>query len=461
MRILILPLLGMGNYTRDSNFRVFTDIIKFMGDKPIHWYFVVPDLNIEEKYKRKNVTYIPVDMKLDLKNFYGQVGRIPDEVYNMFSRRNPKYPIDAIFTSRTSACATLPLVLGDKRLDTDIPIHIFEPLARINNYRGNDSRKAIVFGYANGRTWFLNEDEKEKSMNEVAKYLSPSLYRETRKRSYVQGLPINIDRLDKVCNNKKYQKFTIFWGARVSGEKNPQEMAIAIEKMRSSGRDFNFIMTTPHTTSMMVGRVLKKAKGAIERVCQGCDIDIFFEKVSKSHMFICTSKVEGFPTGFMEQLYITNGMGIFPARDWAIKLLPKEFPFMYKGEAEMHTLIRWIFNNYEEALTKVGWVRGWIKENYAGEVIANKFYEKLNETIETKVAVYKGFSKLVDGVLVELGTEFNWMGLMKCIERVSNSWDTKTVARLGLNTKYDIHKYILSKGYVDDTNMEYPTYHKK
>ncbi len=114
MRIAILPLFGMSRFTSDSNYRVYADIIKFTekcGIKDVHFYYMVPSQkNKEEKDKVEfeklpNTTFVEVDMELN--DFYSEMAKIPEEMYRLFSRKAGKYPIDAIFTSRTIAAGNI------------------------------------------------------------------------------------------------------------------------------------------------------------------------------------------------------------------------------------------------------------------------------------------------------------------------------------------------------------------
>jgi len=356
LRIAILPLFGMPNYTHDSNFRVYMDIIKTANrlKLPIHFYYCLPEIT-DSLEKLPNVTYVPVDM--ELRDFYGEMGRVPKEMHSLFSRKGGKYIIDAVFTSRTMAIDALSSTLADNRRDEIMPVHLFDPLVRVDSTTNKDIRKAMAFGYSKSHNWFLNENEMNKALLECRNWLSPTLYLEAKERSYVRGLPLAIKEIDEIVSKTpKHSKFRAFWGARMSAEKNPQLTAEFMEKLNSSGRDVDLVMTTQAMSPKLVKAVKENLKGSVTEIQTGCARPVFLELVASFHMFLCSSRVEGFPVGFMEQLYAI-GIGIFPNNDWVKKLLPKDYPFIYKNNTEAHTMIRYIFENYDKAYEEAKWIK--------------------------------------------------------------------------------------------------------
>ena len=181
---------------------------------------------------------------MNLGDFYGEMARTPDEMYRMFSRKAGKYPIDAVLTSRTMAVDNIASCLSDNRRRYTMPVHNFEPLVSTDRVTSEGLKKAMVNGYVTGYTWFLNQDEKDKANKQVRKFVSPATFLKADEKNYVRGLPMNIEELDRYCDLPKNDKFSLFWGARMSSEKYPEMTAELMEKFFSFGRDVELRMTT-------------------------------------------------------------------------------------------------------------------------------------------------------------------------------------------------------------------------
>lgn len=469
LRIAILPLFGMPTYQKDSNFRVYLDIAIFAEKLglPIFFYFCVPKIT-PDLPELKNVKFVEVNMELN--DFYGDMGRVPKEMYYLFSRKCGVYPIDVIFTSRTMAIDTLSCSLNDHRRCVSIPIHLFDPLVRVDSTKNKSQIMSMCYGYSKAYNWFLNNDEMTKALSECRKYLSPSNFLATQERSYVNGLPLSIEELDKVLSEtKKNDKFTLFWGARMSSEKNPQETAEIMEKFFSFGRDVDLIMTTQQSSPKLMARVMNTGKGAIKEVKRGCPRDEFLKLVSSAHMFLCTSRVEGFPVGFMEQLYLTP-VAIFPAKKWVTKLLPKEYPFIYNNISEAHTFVRYIQENYDKAYNDCKFIRNWLRDNYSADSIVRSCYDKMIKSVEKcenkefnkKNQIYRdlgnNFKVFIKNAIKEFGDEFTYKELIDYIELNADTWKSKRIKCFGSPNVYELHKYVLDNNYYDIADSEYPHY---
>ena len=73
LRVAIVPLLGMGNFRKDSNWREWHDIIQATNEidnVDVHWYMFVPKLESNDYEPIDNTTLIPVP--IDVGNYYPQ-----------------------------------------------------------------------------------------------------------------------------------------------------------------------------------------------------------------------------------------------------------------------------------------------------------------------------------------------------------------------------------------------------
>lgn len=462
MRIAILPLFGMPNFRKDSNWREWVDLIHATDelDLGVHWYFLVP--KIEGDYEDlPNTTLIPIQM--EMRDFYHQQARIPNEMYELFAYKIGQYPIDAIATSRPSAISAMKAQMSDNRRKYSVPIHLLEPLVRVETVQNEDLIKAMSYGYSQAHNWFLNKDEQRKAFEKARRYLSPSAFIELKEKSYVQGLPLKTDEMDEIVNNtEKREKFTLFWGARMSREKNPKMTAEIMEKFFSGGRDCDLIMTTQQVNPKLRKSVMDTAKGAVEEIKTDCPRSEFLSNVASSHMFLCTSDVEGFPTGFLEQLYVLQ-VGLFPDKQWVRDVLPEDYPYIYKNRKEAHTIVRWVHENYDEAVERVSWIRDWIRENYDHHVVADQFIKLIEETRTEDDEIHGtlgSFRDILDDCMDHYGREFSYQEMLEYIQEEARSWRPHAVKYMGNPNCYEMHRYILANGYKDNHKYEYPHYER-
>ncbi len=461
MRVLIVPLISMSDAVKDSNFRVYEDLMQHAPDD-IWWYMAVPDRipdeSIELAQKRNpKTTFVKVDW---IDDFWTEQSYIPRDLLKTFMQRGGKYPIDVVVTSKTPAVNTMASMLGDFRRSNMLPIHIFEPLVRVEQTKYEPFRWAMASAYGYADTWFLNHSEKEMADEANRIYMSPSRYLESRKKGYVDGLGVDTKAIDKVIKGveKADDKFQVIWGGRITAEKDPDKFIELMDKFYSFGRDVRHIVTS-HQISPK--QAFKMKGGFIEELALNCPRDEFWTKVAKSHMFLCTSKVEGFPVGFWEQLYIAE-VGIFPNNDWVKKSLPPEYPFIYNGMSEAHAMIRWIEENYDEAREKVKWIRQYIRERYDSALIGERFAKRLKDSTDdaSKVTRLGGIGELIETTIGDK-TEIHWEELISGIRKLSKNYDPRRISKLGQPSIYDLHQYMKSLGFVDTCEADKPTYRRK
>jgi hypothetical protein len=449
----------MSDAVKDSNFRVFEDLMQHAPDD-IWWYMVVPDRmpdeSIEAAQKRNpKTTFVKADWVDD---FWTEQCYVPRELLRNFMQRGGKYPIDAVVTSKTPAVATMAAMLGDFRRTDMLPFHIFEPLVRLEQTKYEPFHWAMTSAYGHAQTWFLNHREREIAQEYSRGFTSPKRYLKSRDDGYVDGLGIDTEAIDKAIAGKKPgDRFQVIWGGRITAEKNPDDFIELMDKFYSFGRDVKHIVTS-HQISPK--QAFKMKGGFIEELALNCPRDEFWGKVAESNMFLCTSKTEGFPVGFWEQLYIAE-VGIFPNNEWVKKSLPADYPYIYNGISEAHAMIRWISENYDEARAKVGWIRQFIRERYDSKLIGDRFANRLRDSIDKASPVTRlgGIGDLVKEV-VDGKDEIVWDDLTGGIRKLSRNYDPRRISKLGQPSIYDLHQYMKSLGYIDTCEADKPTYRR-
>jgi hypothetical protein len=449
MRFAILPLIGLGNPTQDSNFHVWSDFIKELAPQGHFFYMVVGNDNFPEL---PNTTYLTIDEPID---FFYRSCHAP-EIMQRFSIRHGDIIVDAVLTSRAGISHYLQATLSDFRTKNEMPVVVLEPLVRHDGVANPAVRRAMAYSTVNSMMWFLNADERKKAIENARTYASSSDTLSAIDNGIIEGLWVNTDYINEVTKNiTKNEKFTVLWAGRISPDKQPEKMVEIMEKFYSFGRDVRQIVTT-HQENPHLAKIVTNAS-SIEQVIFSCKRDEFLQKTATAHMFICTSKVEGFPTGFWEQLYVVQ-IGIFPDKPWVRASLPSNYPFIYKDMMEAHVLIRWIMDNYDEALKKVDWIREYIKETVDRGPVCNRMMDKII-TYATMTKIEPGVKMLEEtyqDTINLLPDRFTLAEYEKALEKTSKSYSAKRVPVLGYPSKHALYRFLKTK-LTDDCTQSTPT----
>ena len=466
MRFLVLPLIGLGDPTQDSNFHVWRDFINETHKRGHYFYMVVDESCRSDEFikagglpKLPNTSYVYVDEPID---FFFRTTHLPESLIYEFGERHGIQPIDGLLTSRAGISQYTQATMGDFRSNNQLPVLILEPLVRTYNVSSTSVRKQMCDGYGNSLNWFLNEDEKRIALKEMEQYQSASQIYKSLQNSVVEGLWVRTKQLLEVVESTpKNEKFSVFWGGRISPDKRPEKMVELMEKFYSFGRDVRQVVTT-HQENPHLGKLVTAAS-SIETLKFSCKREEFLATSASCHMFLCTSDVEGFPTGFWEQLYLIQ-VGIFPDKKWVRANLPDNYPFIYKSMTEAHTMTRWIQENYEQALYEVRWLREFIEKKLDIEVVTSKMIENFENYVQAQEVGKRPGATMVKqmhvDVLKELPDEFALPEYLKVLEKLSTSYSAKRIPVLGYPTRLTIHKVIVESGCVDLCNEYVPKYRK-
>lgn len=99
-------------------------------------------------------------------------------------------------------------------------------------------------------------------------------------------------------------------------------------------------------------------------------VDEYFDRLSKSHLFICGSKVESFGLVNFEMLY--SGMvGVFVHRPWMDYMIPKEYPYIVSSFKEAEKVLMWIVDNFEKARKEISFMRKIIDDRYSKKAVVD------------------------------------------------------------------------------------------
>jgi len=311
-----------------------------------------------------------------------------------------------------------------------------------------------AMSYCTCWTWLLSEEEKMRALDIIREYCSYSMMDEYLRKCYVNGTGVRTDLVDELTKGvKKEKKFTLFFGGRFSMEKDPGTMDKFMFNMYAFGRDINIFVTT----QTVGGNILRNyTKDNCYHVFKkGCSREDFLRACAASHVFVCTSLDESWPSGFWEQLYILQ-VGIFPDRKWVRANLPKEYPYIYRDQTHAQAMLREIYDNYDESLKKVSWIRKWIRDNVNWRDQSNKTLDWIENVVERPCyPIGPSIRELLYDCAKELGSTFKWFDFLKLVKVKADNFDPFRDAKYKFPNRYQVYRAML-KEYNDNCEEEDP-----
>jgi len=456
----MFPLVGLTNIEGDSDFIVYRDIVEkaYENRRKMFFYMILPDsLRLKCPYLPR-CEYIFVPMSSD---FVDEMYRSPNELIKYFSRREGTFLVDAIFTTRIGGSLVLQNQISDFRRDEPVPVVAIESMVRYfkrTNYINNVLKAA---GYCNVHTWFLSSEERLRALEIVRPYMSYSQIDRFLSNSFIQPTGVNIEVLDDYIKRyPKNDKFQLFWGARFAENKRPDFMLELMEKFFSYGRDVDIVLTTQHAEdSKNIIKFMKGKSSSVKKLIANCGRHDFFSNAASSKMFLCTSLDESYPAGFFELLYIIQ-LGIFPKVDWAMSTLPPNYPFVYSSKIEAHAMMRYIYENYDEALKKVSWVRDWLRENANWAKTCSVVLDKIESVKSDYMKLAKGTEDSISEICIneanKMRDTFSFNDYLLRIRKLFTGFNPQAKARLSFPTRYEIYRTLLDNGWEDTFETSSP-----
>lgn len=466
MRVLLLPIVQLSAVS-DSDYNVLKDIVlhsvKHSGK--FFFYLCLP--------KKRSMSATAEDLR-QWKTFLYDVGgsryvsffheqlMYPDLVHYLFNRQLGKFPVDAVITTRTGAVPSIRNAIDDWRRNVGIPVILWESLFRL--YRGGVSNehvlRAISYSLAD-LVVALNPREKQMILGLCRKFVSPSLLvgLHDRVKSFYRG--VNVDRLDQYVGGEKRATPTVFFGARFSEDKAPDKMIELLSKLHAVGTNFQALFTS-QSSEFVVSKYANAARFPLE-IHPSCRRSQFYKLLTEAHAFVCTSVKESFPVGFWEQLYVLR-VGVIPDASWSRDLFPRTWPFLYKSESDAVAMLRWILENYDEAMQRVSWVRPWIRRHCNAATRDDFVLDFLAERMP-KYRIGGSFGEMVDDLLASYLrrglSRVAWMQLMGDIQRNSRTFEFGQKSRAATPSFYDIYLHVLGGEWEDTCEFQYPIFEVK
>ena len=366
MRILLQPIIGSADLALDSTAVLWQDFIRccLKITEKLWFYVLLPKgyKNYDAFERLPHTTVIIEERKR--RRFFEEIDMFDmDTVYRLFNMRTGVYQIDAVITQKTGVALLLQKVLSDIRYASErdylkIPVLIVEDRAwsRSETHQFVDWQEFMLrsMSYASCRSVLWTNLEREEILDVASLYLSESALLRMRENSVVvpQGYPV--EEVDRIVEGvKKRDKFTLFWGGRMTGQKRVPFILEQYLKMFESGLDVDIIITTPSLPSpktlSLVERFCKRWKGL--KILFNVKRRDFLRLCASSHVWLSASLYEGFTVGHVE-MAATGVPGIVPRRPWSEEIFGSDYELMYNPRSfgEAATLLRWVYENYDEAV---------------------------------------------------------------------------------------------------------------
>lgn len=479
MRLLLLPMVWSGSMHSDADYLCYHDLIVHSAeqDRPVFFYLVLPHRyrhEAKELPRTKIFFYHSDRVRKRAKTFAHEVTWFPDMLHPLFNRRFGMYPVDGIIITRTSATLPLHALVSDNldlRHCANLFVILWEAMYRDYGKQSPDDMALRAAAYACAdKVLLLCPSEREKVDALARKFLSPSLQHQVDDRCVVQGIGVNTVSLDAVmARNQKRDRLTVFYGARYSEEKRTGFLLDVVSGLKSSGLDFDFLSTTGSSQDV-VSLYLKRFTHQVEMYAD-CQRDKYWDIMSQAHIFLCASRLESFPVGFWEQLY-TLQVGVIPDEPWARGIFPSRWPFWFDSKRELVQLLRWIIENYDEALQRVSWVRSWIKEHadvslnndYILDTCGDLFTKQVGEGITSKESSILG--QILDRIFMNVGDRISWANLLGSVEsnviffRANGDISPPSGGARYILSFFDVYLYALSHGFRDQCETPYPVFER-
>lgn len=474
MRILLVPHTGLRNIKGDSNYLLFIDLAKHFISKGNFVHMIMPEFAREKVERIKGLMYHFVPHE---HNFYTEYA-IHDarELVHMFSRKAGKYQIDGCILAKAMQVPFMRALLSDVLRCRDIECYIIEPGVYEEKVRGIIKGQMQLMltsmGYANSTSVFLSEKEKVIALKTASRWLSPALVKQMDKESLVLpvGVPCNmID--EKTKGIEKYDKFTLFFGARLNSVKQPHKIIEVFSDFYEYGRTDVQIKFTSNTqeTKFFAEALNKEAMKGRENLIDiyfGCPREEYLKIAKASHVAMCWSTEEGFPVGFWEQMYMGLPV-LFPNREWATRQLPKDYPWIYRDNKEAYAMISYIKDNYEKVSKDMEKMKDFIREKYNDKIIYGTIEKDLEEKLKRKYSYVmpRALGELAEraGELFD-GQPFSMAQLLMFMEELGYSFKRQQKYReqqAKFPSDYDIYRHMISHGYKDLCNKATPLFQKE
>lgn len=234
----------------------------------------------------------------------------------------------------------------------------------------------------------------------------------------------------------------------------------------SYGRDVGIVITAPKLENVSALPIVQSNK-AID-VTFECEQPEFLRKAAECHISLWMSKVEGLAVGLLQQMYI-GLICILPKLPWVKEILKDRYdsyPFLYKTPKQSEKVLRHVAENYEEAKSKVSWVRQWVKDTYDTRKCSRYVYEKIRDKLVLLKSPCRLWTKsnveLFLAVKEALPDKFTFQEAVDmCYSKSQQLYKHMRDPRRGKASRWSLWKWLKGPGgFIDNCKAEQPVFTK-
>lgn len=477
MRIMLQPVLGIGDVSRDSNGLTYLEIARHLSelyDKKCWFYLVVSrDVAGTDKFEELgNVTVLKERRRLE--QYFTEVDVVSVDVARWFAVSGGRFLIDVVLTSKTGGALMLKKMLSDFRLlreeigeNRGFPVVIYEDRAfgRSNTHNLRDAYEFMMraMSYASMPSFFMTPFEIEEALDASKEFVSPTVLKKIKENAVLLPNGVDVDEIDRLIEGvKKNERFTVFWGGRFAAQKKIGFIMDVFNRFYESGVDADMVLTSPHLVAglkIYESIVTKKKRNSRIRVIEGVPREDFIRMCAASHAWISGSLYEGFTMAHAEMAYV-GVPGIVPRRPWSEYMFGKDYPLMYDSNnlEQAVAMLRWVYENPKEA-EEIG---AKTRENIRSRFTIDRFIRGLASLLESEyrraVEEMRPFFggktfKTVETVADKMGDEFVFDDFVKEYEVWGKVRD-KTIK--SMPNRWHLYQMLKEIGYEDLYTASHP-----
>lgn len=466
MRVVILPVISFPRVWSESEWLMYEKMARTWVERnpDAFVYFVTPDTP-DKLPEHPRIRWI-VEKWYD--SFYDKVAMAGGTFLDLFNPRIGKYQVDAIVTSRTVASTQIARMLWDPRCGEDMMPLFTRELKAVDYGKAHQTLNDLEIvgrslGYVFSYPIFDTAVDMGVAKDAALRYIQPFYVKKTFDRAFVNPCGIGVRDIDEHTKDvKKHEKFTCFFGGRLNwGSKRAPITLGFMDRFFAFGRDVRVIASSPSGESMKTEAFTKKF--ASLELFPYMPTQDFWRKAKECHVFVSFSKIEGFTVGVVEMLYM-GLIGLLPKSDWVKGLLMErydDYPFKHGDETECLAIMRYVYENYEKACAQVAWLPEFIRERYNCFETNQREYEYMKTIVGKTRQSYLWSpenTRLMEATVAALGDTFSMQDAWEKLVEISRGYSKTGPARRGQMSRYTFHKWLLSHGYSDTCQEEFPTY---
>lgn len=504
MRIGILPLPTMKYLASDptvkANLRFIHALNQIRDD--CYYYLVLPKAGLLDGLEVPKNTHI---LRLDEQDGDGRIMydmhcSLPIDFAKHFNMRFGEFPVDIWTTGRGTVSPVLKRELWDYRLIESVPVVLSESMVVTppKTMNKKDQKYACAFmartvpvatyyedmllrstAYATCHTLFPTELPKKEALETAKMFFTAKTLKMMQEKMRVQTKGIDFDYIDKSIpyGMPKNKKFTCFYGGRLNEAHGADRMIDLYDELYRSGKDIQIILTTPkHDTTFLENEIIRKGRRKGKDSYNptrhidfypGCKPDEFYAKAAGSHVFLEMARQAGFGGGILEQLYMAKYglVPVLPKVPWALELVPDDYIFLFRNEDEARSMLRYIYENHDEAVRKSKYVSDYVYENFSTKVNLPKYFDILEEIFTDFGPVYQrlfshGNVKLMEEILDVMKPPFTLDDFFNLLIKTSRDHKFKPIR--GKVSKYIAYRWLIEQaGLIDTCDTPIPTFDRK